>query len=825
MGPQTAAEKKQEIAEQAALFTRAAESGDQNLVTHAKHLKTNYHARDMAALADDVYDAADGNKAKDQPPVGYIRASANPEALRAAGVDWSNDQIKDRLQPSDSGFRAEIYLPDPAILGPDAKPVLVFKGTDSDKNEDWLNNARQGAGMQSDYYDRAMNLGLALNIIKGKEGFEIAGHSLGGGLASAASAVTGAHATTFNSAGLHSDTAPRFLEGRQLFDTDNTVNAYQVKGEVLTSVQNGVANMTDFRRAQLGFLAETASDLSQTPGLKEPVTKLIQAYVITPDKDASPEEKQAIQGRAQTLTQDAKELIDHLASTDGKALLKRMPTAAGELMPMLEAKMLDKNGQFVDKPMALPLGDLGELAAPIANALTITTAAAKGGQQVGVPIRAGGEMVERGLDRVGDAQQTTLSRSGNVAKQVIEQGGDEGGKFVRTISKGAATTRQGIGEVEAEIHQAQGKAQGAFFDVSAGFFHKVGLDGLAERSERLGKEARSENKQEAAQALANANVDARQIRYAGDGVAKGMENSSTALGSYVQQQHAETGRYANAITDNTGHAIRNATNYAPAAGAVAGAALSSPLANTVLHNPLEEHKNQLAALFLMKAVGQATDRHLMETIRPSLDFKIEQEERTLLKSPLMQKNNQQHGDPKQVDGSVGTLNQNPTQQHGPSMVGGKAKLGPDDLNADDKDQHEKIRIGLQKLGLEGVAGTNVTAALLLAAKEHGGITRIDEIRFNEAGTKHAEGALAMVAYRPHGEDKPPFFNTRVDVAEASKIPAEKTFQQIENFNQQQSQQQALAQQQAQEKQQNQQNQGSSPQLPGGPARPSGPSIA
>jgi hypothetical protein len=649
MGPQTAAEKQEEMVRQAALLTRAAESGDPGVLAQAKQLKTDYHARDMAALADDVYDAADGKKAKDQPPVGYIRGNTNPEALHAAGINWSDREMKEYLQPQKSGFRAEIYLPDPAILGKDAKPVLVFKGTDSDKNEDWLNNARQGAGMQSDYYDRAMKLGLVVKNALGNENkFEITGHSLGGGLASAASAVTGAQATTFNSAGLHPETAPRFLEGRPQFNTDATVNAYQVKGEVLTSVQNGLNNMTNFRRAQLGFLAQTASDLSQTPGLKEPVSKLIQSYVITPDKDASPEEKKAIQGRAQDLTQDAKELIDHLARTNGHALLKRVPTAAGEVMPMLDAKMLDKNGQFIDKPKALPLGELGELAGPIANALSITAAYAKAGQHAGVPIRDGGQLLGKGFDKTGDAQQAVLNSSGQASNYLITQSGEQTGRFVRSSSYAAATGRQGLGVAEAGVHLLQGKAQESFYDVSAGFFHKVGLNGLAERAQHYGKEARRENAQEATQALVNANADARQLRQGGDGIAKTIETQASSAADHVQRRQAEFGKQANAMTDHVGNTIRSVTAHAPAAGAVTGAALSTPHAHMALNNPVEAHKSQLAALFLMTSLEQATDRHLMtETVRPSLDFKIQQLENTLLKHPLMQNQTQKQADSKE----------------------------------------------------------------------------------------------------------------------------------------------------------------------------------
>jgi hypothetical protein len=158
-------------------------------------------------------------------------------------------------------------------------------------------------------------------------------------------------------------------------------------------------------------------------------------------------------------------------------------------------------------------------------------------------------------------------------------------------------------------------------------------------------------------------------------------------------------------------------------------------------------------------------------------------------------------------------------------AGGQVALGSDDLNPQDKEQYEKIRIALQKLGFDGEPAANISAALLLATIEHGGIRRIDDITLNERGKINVEGTLAIATYRPHGVDKPPYFNVRVELAEASLMPAEKTFKNIEDFNQQQSQQQALAQQKAQEKQQSTDYQGQSPQLPGGPARPNGPSMA
>ncbi len=61
----------------------------------------------------------------------------------------------------------------------------------------------------------------------------IAGHSLGGGLASAASIVSGFHAYTFNAAGLHPDT----VGGMNLANAASLIDAYKVDYDILTWVQ------------------------------------------------------------------------------------------------------------------------------------------------------------------------------------------------------------------------------------------------------------------------------------------------------------------------------------------------------------------------------------------------------------------------------------------------------------------------------------------------------------------------------------------------------------------------------------------------------------
>ncbi|HUE74782.1 MAG TPA: hypothetical protein VMP01_28190 [Pirellulaceae bacterium] len=67
------------------------------------------------------------------------------------------------------------------------------------------------------------------------------GHSLGGGLATAAAAVYNRPATTFNAAGVHEDTVHR--RGKNLINIDQIVDAYRVQGEILSTLQDSNISM------------------------------------------------------------------------------------------------------------------------------------------------------------------------------------------------------------------------------------------------------------------------------------------------------------------------------------------------------------------------------------------------------------------------------------------------------------------------------------------------------------------------------------------------------------------------------------------------------
>lgn len=215
--------KKERWEERKRLIAEGKQSSDPKVRAAAERLERNNVGVEKARLAQDIYNPDKG------PPEGWRNISNDPEALAKYGLTPDDLQIKGT--PS---FRAGVYEPDPGVFGSDMRPSVVFQGTNPSSLTDWKNNFGQGLNMNSPYYDRAVNIGSAV----GNSGasVDMVGHSLGGGMASAASRASGAPGWTFNAAGLNSATVGRYGGTLQTPAREN-INAYQVAGEVLTGLQ------------------------------------------------------------------------------------------------------------------------------------------------------------------------------------------------------------------------------------------------------------------------------------------------------------------------------------------------------------------------------------------------------------------------------------------------------------------------------------------------------------------------------------------------------------------------------------------------------------
>jgi hypothetical protein len=80
--------------------------------------------------------------------------------------------------------------------------TIAFRGTEATSIRDWRTDAANAVGVVTGQYSNAIEFAVAFKDAYGAAGIDFVGHSLGGGLAAAASMATGLTATTFNAAGV-----------------------------------------------------------------------------------------------------------------------------------------------------------------------------------------------------------------------------------------------------------------------------------------------------------------------------------------------------------------------------------------------------------------------------------------------------------------------------------------------------------------------------------------------------------------------------------------------------------------------------------------------
>lgn len=194
-------------------------------------------AVDRARLALNVYEiyeenAAPGGKA----PPGYSLVSSQTAEMRKLLPGMAEPAIKELLAPDNSTYRAAVYRDNAK-----GTLVLAFRGTVQFGKEFVNPNAPNAIlGKPTDFFTKAQALSRDLKIYAAKNGvqLEIIGHSLGGGMAIAASAASGTRATVLNPE-TFKDSA--LLRG-DLGSAKTLVTTYTTPGEPLTTLQ-GLSRM------------------------------------------------------------------------------------------------------------------------------------------------------------------------------------------------------------------------------------------------------------------------------------------------------------------------------------------------------------------------------------------------------------------------------------------------------------------------------------------------------------------------------------------------------------------------------------------------------
>ncbi|MEN5060767.1 Mbeg1-like protein [Luteimonas sp. TWI1416] len=156
-------------------------------------------------------------------------------------VDAQGNQIPisaDKLHDAQTGFDAAIYQ------NAEGQYVVAYRGTDNwglGQGGDSRANGGQGLGMQTAQYSQAMELAQLAMDTFGDGNVAITGHSLGGGLASAAMLATDAPGVTFNASGLSNNTLASLgfnpNGARSDLADSGQIRRYVVDGDPLTLAQ------------------------------------------------------------------------------------------------------------------------------------------------------------------------------------------------------------------------------------------------------------------------------------------------------------------------------------------------------------------------------------------------------------------------------------------------------------------------------------------------------------------------------------------------------------------------------------------------------------
>ena len=179
--------------------------------------------------------AATDRLARDNKSVEHMRLADNVYHTEGAPEGWTRitgddlpPELRNATFESGSGFYAALYRSDI-----DGHVVLTYRGTEMTTWQDWVLGNGQNVGLPSPQYAQAINLAKQVEAVYG-DNLAISGHSLGGGLASAASMATNVPADSFNAAGINPLSYAYY--GLDPFNTDQ-INAYRVNGEILTTAQ------------------------------------------------------------------------------------------------------------------------------------------------------------------------------------------------------------------------------------------------------------------------------------------------------------------------------------------------------------------------------------------------------------------------------------------------------------------------------------------------------------------------------------------------------------------------------------------------------------
>ncbi len=157
----------------------------------------------LAMMANDVYAAENPQTEQALAEAGWTKLEPSADGTSLVDAEGNEIPIDPALLSTSEGFDAAIYQND------QGEYVVAYRGTDDwglSPSGDADDNGLQGLGFETGQYKDAVALGEAAQRVFGEGNVVFTGHSLGGGLASAAALATGTPGVTFNASGLSDQT-------------------------------------------------------------------------------------------------------------------------------------------------------------------------------------------------------------------------------------------------------------------------------------------------------------------------------------------------------------------------------------------------------------------------------------------------------------------------------------------------------------------------------------------------------------------------------------------------------------------------------------------
>jgi hypothetical protein len=195
----------------------------------------------LAMMANDAYAADNPQTEQALQDAGWNRLEPNKDGNAMVDAQGHEIPIDPALLSTDNGFDAAIYQND------QGQYVVAYRGTDNwglANPGDADDNGLQGLGFETGQYSDAIALAQRAEKVFEDGNVVVTGHSLGGGLASAAALATGASGVTFNAAGLSNETLeslgfnPNAV--RDSVSDSGQLRRYIVNGDPLNGAQQDI---------------------------------------------------------------------------------------------------------------------------------------------------------------------------------------------------------------------------------------------------------------------------------------------------------------------------------------------------------------------------------------------------------------------------------------------------------------------------------------------------------------------------------------------------------------------------------------------------------